>query len=231
MPALQRGALWPGRCAHCGARSAEPLCPDCRQRDLASRPRCRRCGLPVGGDALLCGSCLLHPPSWQTALVLGDYAFPNDRLVLRMKFGAEPAIGRWFGRLLAQRWPSDALPQPDLIVPVPLSRRRLLDRGFNPAWEIARSLARQLGCPADALALRRQRDGVAQSSLPLDARRRNIRGAYAAARRFDGRTILLVDDVLTSGATLDEAAGVLLRSGAAAVGVAAALRTPLDPPA
>lgn len=163
--------------------------------------------------------------------MLGDYAFPNDRLVLRMKFGAEPAIGRWFGRLLAQRWRSDALPQPDLIVPVPLSRRRLLDRGFNPAWEIARSLARQLGCPADALALRRQRDGVAQSSLPLDARRRNVRGAYAAARRFDGRTILLVDDVLTSGATLDEAAGVLLRSGAAAVSVATALRTPLDPPA
>lgn len=164
-------------------------------------------------------------------MILGDYAFPNDRLVLRMKFGAEPAIGRWFGRLLATRWLEDGLTPPDIVVPVPLSRRRLLERGFNPAWEIARSLAAGLRCTADPTGLRRSRHGAAQSGLPLDARRRNVRGAYEAAARFDGRTVLLVDDVLTSGATLEEASRVLLRAGAAAVVVTAALRTPLDPTA
>ena len=231
LPALRPGALWPGRCAHCGARSAEPLCHACRQRDLARRPRCARCGLPIDGSGPVCGTCLLHPPSWQQAVILGDYAFPNDRLVLRMKFGAEPAIGRWLGKLLATRWLEDGLIAPDIVVPVPLSRRRLLERGFNPAWEIARSLAARLHCPGDPTGLLRLRHGATQSGLPLDARRRNVRGAYAADGRFDGRRVLLVDDVLTSGATLEEASRVLLRHGAAGVAVAAALRTPLDPPA
>jgi ComF family protein len=168
---------------------------------------------------------------WQGALILGDYRFPNDRLVLRMKFGAEPALGRWFGNLLGARWLQSGRAGPDVILPIPLSRERLLERGFNPAWEIARSLAKQLHCTAEAASLQRVRHGTAQSNLPLDARRRNIRGAYASLRRFDGQTLLLVDDVMTSGATLEEASRVLLRNGAAAVWVAAALRTPLDPAA
>lgn len=225
------GALWPGRCAHCDARSSEPLCPACQRSDLAPQPRCPQCALPVASAGQICGACLLHPPVWQGALILGDYRFPNDRLVLRMKFGAEPALGRWFGNLLGARWLQSGRARPDVILPIPLSRERLLERGFNPAWEIARGLAKQLHCTAEAASLQRVRHGTAQSNLPLDARRRNIRGAYASLRRFDGQTLLLVDDVMTSGATLEEATRVLLRNGAAAVWVAAALRTPLDPAA
>lgn len=229
LPALHWSALWPGRCAHCDARSSQPLCPDCLQRDLPLRPRCPSCGIAVQTEGTPCGHCLLHPPRWRAALTLGDYHFPNDQFILRMKFGAEPALGHWFGAVLGERWLLSGLPLPDAVLPVPLSRERLRERGFNPAWEMARRMAATLHRPADPLALLRVRHGVAQSQLPLDARRRNIRGAYACTVRWDGKSLLLVDDVMTSGATLAEATRVLLQQGASNVSVAFALRTPLDP--
>ena len=185
--------------------------------------------MAVAQDGQICGHCLLHPPQWAGAAALGDYRFPNDQFILRMKFGAEPALGRWFGDLLGARWTQAGLPLPDVILPVPLSRERLRERGFNPAWEMARRIATHLNRPADPHALRRVRQGIAQSQLPLEARRRNIRGAYACQTRWDGKTLLLVDDVMTSGATLAETTRVLLRQGAASVWVAIALRTPFDP--
>ncbi|MDD4885553.1 MAG: ComF family protein [Thiomonas sp.] len=229
LPASRWSALWPGRCAHCDARSSQPLCGACLQQDLPLRPRCQRCGVAVAQDGQICGHCLLHPPQWAGALALGDYHFPNDQFILRMKFGAEPALGRWFGDLLGSRWTAARLPQPDVILPVPLSRERLRERGFNPAWEMARRIATNLDRPADPHSLLRVRHGIAQSQLPLDARRRNIRGAYVCQTRWDGKSLLLVDDVMTSGATLAESARVLLQQGATAVWVAVALRTPLDP--
>jgi ComF family protein len=229
LPASRWSTLWPGRCAHCEARSSQPLCNACLQQDLPLRPRCPRCGVGVAQDGQICGHCLLHPPRWVGALTLGDYRFPNDQFILRMKFGAEPAIGRWFGDLLGARWLDAGLPLPDRILPVPLSRERLRERGFNPAWEMARRIAKWLDRPADPHALQRVRQGIAQSKLPLDARKRNIRGAYACQTRLDGKSVLLVDDVMTSGATLAEATQVLLQQGATTVRVAVALRTPLDP--
>jgi len=229
LPASRWAALWPGRCAHCDSWSGQPLCADCVQRDLPLRPRCPHCGVAVAAAGDICGHCRLHPPRWSGALTLGDYRFPNDRLILRIKFGAEPALARWFGDLLGARWLHTSLPRPDCVLPVPLSRQRLIERGFNPAWEMARRLARALQRPADPYSLQRVRHGMAQSLLPLDARQRNVRGAYACKSRWDGKTLLLVDDVMTSGATLDEACRVLLRQGAAAVWVATALRTPHDP--
>jgi len=228
LPASRWFALWPGRCAHCDARSSQPLCNACLLQDLPLRPRCPSCGVAVAQDGQICGQCLLHPPRWAAALTLGDYRFPNDQFILRMKFRAEPAIGRWFGDLLGARWTEAELPLPDLILPVPQSRERLRERGFNPAWEMARRIATRLHRPADPHCLQRVRQGIAQSKLPLDARKRNIRGAYACQTRWDGKSLLLVDDVMTSGATLAEATRVLLQQGAAAVRVAVALRTPLD---
>lgn len=228
MQVSRLSSLWPGRCAHCGARSAEPLCPACVAQDLPEGPRCSLCALRLPATSIhpVCGSCLLHPPRWDGALALGDYVFPNDRLIQRLKFGAEPALGRWLGRVLADRWEACHLERPAHVVAIPLSRERLLERGFNPAWEIARSIASAWRLPADAQCMHRQRQGPSQSSLPLDARRRNIRGAYACTHRFDGQSVLLVDDVITSGATMDEAVRVLRKQGAGPIWVAAALRTP-----
>lgn len=160
-------------------------------------------------------------------VTLADYAEPLDRLILRLKFGAALPVAGWIAGQLAESL--RALPDlPDLIIPVPLAPQRLASRGFNQAWEIARPLARRLGVRADATLLTRHRDTAAQLTLDLPARQANLRDAFALARpmRLDGLHIAVVDDVMTTGATLRAAAAVLKAHGARRVTALPALRTP-----
>ncbi len=223
-----RAVLRPtGLCGLCALPSTQPLCDPCQARYLPPDvTRCRRCALELAGGAEVCGICLRTPPPYTEALALGDYVDPVDRLVRRMKFGGEPAIGRWLGRLLAQRWQRDGRTLPDLVVPVPLSKARLQTRGYNQSWEMARGFAGELNLRARSDVLLRVRDAAPQSGLPLTQRARNMRGAFIAPRALEGARLLLIDDVMTTGSTLTEAAAVLLRQGAGEVGVAVALRTP-----
>lgn len=160
-------------------------------------------------------------------VTLADYAEPLDRLILRLKFGAALPVAGWIAARFAERL--RALPDlPDLVLPVSLAPQRLASRGFNQAWEIARPLARRLNIRADATVLTRRRDTAAQRTLDLPARQANLRDAFALARpvRLDGRHIALVDDVMTTGATLRAAAAVLKAHGARRVTALPALRTP-----
>ena len=210
-----------GLCQLCALPSGEPLCPACLAQYFGDDgPRCPRCALHAP-----CGACALAPPRFVRALTLGDYAPPLDRLVERLKFGAQPQLGHWLGTQLARRWAAARLPLPHGVVAVPLAAGRLRERGYNQAWEIARGFATALRLRADAAALARCRDTAAQSTLPRAARAANVRGAFTACVR-PGARMLLVDDVMTSGCTLDAAAAALLHAGAAEVVVAVALRTP-----
>ncbi|MFJ5383448.1 ComF family protein, partial [Cupriavidus sp. CER94] len=163
-------------------------------------------------------------------LTLGDYAAPFDQLILQLKFG---------GRLPAAGWIADRLATvagtgrarhslPDLLVPIPLSPARLAERGFNQAWEIARPLARHLGIRASATLLSRRRDTLSQRTLDLAARHANLRQAFVVSHNTSprGLHVGLIDDVMTTGATLREAARVLKAHGAARVTALVALRTP-----
>ncbi len=211
-----------GLCQLCALPSRAPLCSACEERYLgASAARCPRCAARAP-----CGACMLAPPPFARTLTLGDYAPPLDRVIARLKFGAQPALGHWLGALLGQRWAAARLPRPDRVVAVPLSDARLRARGYNQAWEIARGLAATLRLHADATLLGRCRDTAAQSSLPRTQRADNVRGAFVVRGRARLARVLLVDDVMTSGCTLQAAAGALLRAGAAEVAVAVALRTP-----
>ncbi len=223
-----RAVLRPtGLCGLCALPSTQPLCEPCQAQYLPPEPtRCQRCALELAGGAVVCGTCLKSPPPYIQALALGDYAEPIDRLVQRLKFGGEPAIGRWLGRLLAQRWQQDGRPLPDLVVTVPLSKARLQARGYNQSWEMVGGFAGELNLRARSDVLLRVRDAAPQSGLPLAQRARNIRGAFTAPRALEGARLLLIDDVMTTGSTLTEAAAVLLRQGASEVSVAVALRTP-----
>jgi ComF family protein len=169
-----------------------------------------------------CGECLRAPPAFDATVVAADYSPPVDRLVLALKFGSQLALAPLFARLLHEAWPGEGkLPMPDRLTAVPLGRQRLAERGFNQALEIARPLSRALGIVLDPHAIARLRETRAQTLLHPDERHENIRHAFVvpagAMARVHGRHIGIVDDVITTGETLNEVAATLKRFGAVRV--------------
>lgn len=215
-------AAIPASCALCGSSGRDSLCDGCRSRFLARRPsRCACCALALAGGSDICGDCLKQRPAFDATIVAVDYAPPLDQLVLALKFGSRLELAPLFAGML-----QDALSQvrpelPDILAPVPLGPRRLAERGFNQALEIARPLARSLGTALDRRLVQRQRDTHAQAQLHPDARRRNMRGAFLvtgdALDRVRGRHVGVIDDVMTTGETLNELAATLKRFGAVRV--------------
>lgn len=200
-------------CVLCGAESGpELLCPACLAELPALPESCPRCALPSPG-ASVCGSCLSKPPHFDGTLALWPYEFPCDRLVQALKYRARLALAGFFARALASR----PLPEIDLIVPMPLHPRRLAGRGFNQALEIARGLARRVGRPIEPRGALRVKDTPPQTELPYEARAKNVRGAFLCRLDLSGASVAVLDDVMTTGATLNELARVLKRAGATKV--------------
>jgi len=228
-------ALLPCSCALCGELAPDPVCAPCTQRYAGGGgPRCPRCANPLGpgetaGQA--CGACIAGEPAFDATLAALDYAAPLDALVLGLKFGARLPLAPWFGHLLRDAvLAQPGWPLPDLLCPVPLGPRRLSERGFNQALEIARPLGRMIGVPVQARLATRAVETVAQSGVTPRERARNIRGAFAVAPAMaaliDGRHVGVVDDVMTSGHTLNELAATLKAAGAARVSNLVFARTP-----
>lgn len=220
-------AMLPSACLICAQVQREVVCAACAALLLAPVARCPRCATPhQPWNHGHCGACADDDPVDAT-FALGDYVEPLDQLVLRLKFGARLPAAGWIARQLAARLHARNV-LPDLLVPVPLSPSRLAERGFNQAWEITRPLARQLRVHASATALVRRRDTASQRTLDLSARLTNLHHAFAVDdhARLDGLHVGLVDDVMTTGATLREAARVLKGRGAVRVTALVALRTP-----
>ncbi|WP_156967136.1 ComF family protein [Paraburkholderia ferrariae] len=228
----------PNLCSLCGNLSRATLCVAC---DAACwnepRLRCAVCALPLAGARrgaahrrYRCGACLEAPPAFDATLALGDYRAPLDLLARGLKFRARLALGRTFAQQLAHA-AADALDpadRPDVLVPVPLSRQRLIERGYNQAWQIARPLGRTLGTRTDATLVRRVLHTPAQSRLDRATRRRNVARAFVLTKPVRGLHVGVVDDVMTSGATLDALAHTLKAAGARRVTNFVALRTPGD---
>ncbi len=181
----------------------------------------------------LCGDCVRTPPPFAGALAAVDYAHPWDRLIGDFKFSDGLDLAGSMARLLIAVHRQGVGERPDLMLPVPLGPRRLRERGYNQSWELARRCARTLGCPTDPALLRRIQDTPHQLSLPRERRIANVKGTFAVdpTRRAElaGRTVTLVDDVMTTQATAAELTRVLLTAGAVAVQVWVFARTP--PPA
>jgi ComF family protein len=183
--------------------------------------------LPLARPATACGHCQRRPPPWDAAWSPFRYSWPLDRLESRYKFSADLAAGR----ALAELWIAHGtLPpaRPDVVVPVPLHRSRLRRRGYNQALELARPLARHWRLPLCADLLQRLRATAAQTELDAVARRRNMRGAFrVAAGAAVPAHVVVLDDVMTTGATLAECARVLKRAGVDRVEVWALARAPV----
>lgn len=210
---LQRWAF-PQHCVLC-AEPGAALCEPCGD-DLPGlhAVRCPVCAVS-SVRAEICGECLAHPPHFAKVSVALSYAFPVDALIRHLKYAGDLSLADPLAALLAERAGDEM--RPDCVIPMPLSAQRLRERGFNQSHEIARSLARRLHVPVAFAACRRIRDTPPQASLPLDQRRANIRGAFDCGINLEGARVVIVDDVLTSGATLNELARTLLRAGAAEV--------------
>jgi len=215
--------LLPQRCLLCGADTREAaVCAAC-EHDLPKLhpPGCPICAAPLATPAPACGQCLARPPAFDATFANWRYGFPLDSVVQALKFRRRLASADFLARGML----AGPHPEGDLLVPVPLSAARLRERGFNQAMEIARPLARALGLPCDAAHLKRRRDTPPQSRLPWQRRAANVRNAFECTADYSGRSIILVDDVMTSGATLEAIARVLKDHGAGRVTNWVAART------
>lgn len=211
----------PQVCLLCGARTLGGLlCSGCAA-DLPALAgaACPRCALPWSGGresgGVVCGRCLRHPPAFESTRAAFRYAFPVDALIRHCKYHGALELTDWFARALEREVAN--LPAPDLLLPMPLHPARLAERGFNQAAEIARRLAPRLGIPWSATGVRRLRDTPPQAGLNLRARRGNLRGAFGCDLDLHGRHVALLDDVMTSGASLHELARAARQAGATRV--------------
>lgn len=230
---LLRAAL-PCSCALCGTANADALCQGCRLQFFgAPRSRCSRCAIALPALHLntLCGACLQHVPAFDAAIAAVDYAPPIDQLVLALKFGSRLALAPLFAELVhcaAAGMP--AADRPSVLTAMPLGAQRLRERGFNQALEIAKPLARALRIRLDPCLVCRIRETQPQSMLHPKERRDNVKHAFAvpaaAASRIRGAHVGIVDDVMTTGETLEELAATLKRFGAARITALVFARTP-----
>lgn len=206
----------PSRCAVCRSWPQTPLCETCISRFAPPQHRCISCALPLPPPARRCGACLRIPPPLDQCLTATAYAWPWVDLIARYKFQQQAG---WAGPLatlmLSAHGVEDALDAADQVLPIPVSSRRLSERGYNQAWLLAQQM-----CPqkADAHLLLRTRDTPSQRGLPRVERLANLVGAFAIeplrAMSLRGQRVVLVDDVMTSGASLHTAARVLRQAGA-----------------
>jgi ComF family protein len=222
---------WPSQCLVCHAWPAAALCGRCVGRFAAPTPRCTTCALPVPAGVARCGACLREPPPFDRCLVATRYGWPWADCITQFKFRQDPGLAAPLAGLLAATpGVAQALAEADWVLPVPLSSERLAERGYNPAQLLAAQLARRHAprrLRTDLLL--RLRHSPPQHHLPRAERLRNVRGAYAVeplrAALLAGRRVVLVDDVMTTGASLAEAARTLRGAGVAQVCALALART------
>ncbi len=220
---LLRHAL-PQACALCTAPSGNALlCAACEAALPRIAAACPRCALPSPGAAV-CGACLARPPPYVAALAAWAYVFPVDRLLQEFKYGGRLALAEPLALALCAALAARETPVPDCLAAIPLAPRRQRARGFNHAREIASRVGGAIGVPL-AGGLRRMRETPPQAGLRFAERAANVSGAFVADGDFAGKSVAIVDDVMTTGATLASAARALLAAGALRVEAWAVART------
>lgn len=207
------------------------ICTACEAKLPWLIDQCERCALPLPMSGLTCAQCTRQAPAFNEVIAAWLYDFPIDALVTRFKHQAKWPLGRLmaelFGQSLQHRF-DEGLPRPDIMIPVPLGRKRLRQRGYNQAAMLANWLGRQLQLPVNERLINRVKETPAQQGLNARARTRNLREAFVLAEPTGvrGKHVALVDDVLTTGSTADTIARLLVKAGATKVDVYCLARTP-----
>ncbi|WP_050984892.1 ComF family protein [Thiorhodospira sibirica] len=217
--AIQRctAILYPIRCLLCGAPGQPPLelCASCIKSLPWLGHGCRCCAMPLPPAQMVCGECLHDPPPFDASYAAFHYQPPIDRLIIQLKHHDRLAYARVLGQLFIQARQAlqEPLPPKSCILPVPLHRSRLRERGFNQSMELARMIAPPLHLPVCPALAQRQRATQFQQGLKQQQRRLNVRNAFAASGTLPAHIIIL-DDVMTTGSTLRELASTLKKAGA-----------------
>ncbi|MCF7982246.1 MAG: ComF family protein [Pseudomonadales bacterium] len=228
--------LFPNNCTLCGENIPgvdKSLCLPCQEQLPWLKNGCRYCSYPLSDSNLsgaLCGQCQQTPPPFHSSHCLFRYDYPVDQLISRLKFNHQLMIGRLLGQLMAEslsvRRACEALPE--AIIPMPLHRRRLRQRGFNQAYEIAFVCANRLNIPLLDNACRRIKDTPPQLALDAKARRRNLRQAFIIEKGIAHQSIAIVDDVMTTGSSMRELSRELIKAGAERIELWCIARTTIE---
>ena len=211
-------------CVLCGSMSHDGLW--CNPCDAAlpylNAPHCPVCALPTPSGEV-CGHCLTHPPLFGSTTAIFGYAFPLDKLIQGMKYGEQLALAHAFAKKMLQR--IDKSNFPDYVIAMPLHPAKLRERGFNQSLLLATTVARELKLKLLPNACRRVRDTPPQSALPWKERKKNVRNAFSCDRDLAGKRVALVDDVLTTGASLNALAEAVSKKGAIEISAWVVART------
>lgn len=228
--------VYPPRCLLCGGTGkkkegeAVDICDPCQCRLPENLSACIRCALPLpvelSGHSMVCGRCQKKPPDFDYSVSLFRYEQPVVWLVKQLKFNERLSHARLFGELLAERVTHRLEPEnasshsvPDCILPVPLHNKRFRKRGFNQSIELARSVSKKSGVPLELNLVERVRETESQTGLDADKRRKNLRGAFKLVDTTKYKYVVIIDDVVTTGSTVNELAIVLKKSGVERVDV------------
>lgn len=213
--------VYPPRCLLCGhagqkqGYQAVDLCGFCQQRLPLNLSACVSCALPLPQDTppeAICGRCQTQPPAFDLCLSLFRYEQPIVWLIQQLKFNDRLAHARLLGGMLAQQTLLyDSLPQ--CIIPVPLFRKRLRQRGFNQSVELAKPVAKSTGLPLELNLVERVKQTESQTALDAKKRRKNIKGAFRVVKDIPYEHVAIIDDVVTTGSTVNELARVLKKAG------------------
>ena len=216
--------VYPPRCTLCSSKGIDDhdLCLECFLALPWNREYCQQCALPLpdgSNDNAICGECLNRPPGFSQSLSLFRYEGEVVSLIHQLKFNEKLRTSRLLGEMLADYIYINNVEIPDAIVPVPLSKKRLRQRGFNQSIEIARPVARRWDISLDTRSVKRTRDTQSQTGLDRKQRRKNIRGAFEIVRPLGVQHVAIIDDVVTTTSTVTELARVLKKAGVKRVDV------------
>ena len=220
--------LFPPHCALCLAPTTKhALCDGCH-RDLPwlDDKQCSICALPLETTDAICGGCLQHPPSFDQCKALFKYRSPIDKLISEFKYEANLATGALLTHMLVSHLSRSSTPIPDLLIPMPLHSSRLQERGFNQATMMATALSTHFNIKMDHHLCKRVRATGHQMGLNARVRKKNLRNAFSCTQSVADKSIAIIDDVVTTGATVNELASTLRRAGARHIEVWCLARTP-----
>ncbi|MBI2067791.1 MAG: ComF family protein [Deltaproteobacteria bacterium] len=224
--------FWPLQCLECRTLIARgDFCDRCEPRfSFLQGPCCPLCSLPFDSSLdsdHLCSSCLEVSPPFARTIALGVYKELLHEMIIRMKYHQEERVAEFFGERLARKMIDEQI-KGDWLIPVPLHPKRLRERGFNQAVVMSKVISRVTGIPFSPFLLRRVRDTSPQTGLEAVDRKKNMKGAFQVEKEalLEGKQVILIDDVYTTGATLRECGKVLKKAGAVEINVCVAARTP-----